>query len=253
MSPAKKAAADADPIALRERLYEKLDRAETRADDNSRAISEGRIAVHATHTRLAEARIAEVMGDADPALIDELRTDVERMEREVAEALDMSQVIGAAVKRIRRDIEQLHDREREAFIADARVLADEAAAALEALREPYTAAYEAWGRSQTRYAQFVRDLDDISPAPSWPWPSPVELFYATSEESRTGRIGPRLPIPHELREDAPVREPAAPGTRHVYEREDGQRLTADAGDALDSTLDSEPAWRLVEVHPPIDS
>jgi hypothetical protein len=203
---ATKTATKVDPIQRREDLWAQLDRAHKRADEQGLALRKSKAELNIAHRDLAEARIADVRGDTDAAgQIVKLRAEVERLEGEVTQAQADGVPIDEALKRIHREIETLHDAERDAFIADAQAYADEATAALEALREPYRAAYDAWSNAQSRWALFVRDLDDISPAPSWPWATPIELFEANATERRTGRIAPRVPVPREVRAAAPPR------------------------------------------------
>jgi hypothetical protein len=251
---AAKTATQTDPLARREELWAQLDHAHERADANDLALRRSKAELEIAHRDLAEARIADVRGDKDAAgRIAKLRAEVERLDAEVAQAVADGTPIGEAMRRIGGEVEKLHDVERDAFVADAQAYADEAAAALEALREPYTAAYDAWSRAQSRWAPFVRDLDDVSAAPSWPWASPVELFEANATERRSGRIAARVPVPHELR-DAPAEPtPDPPGTVHVWERADGYQLTTTLDgndDTQDRLLDAEPDWRLVGVRPP---
>ena len=239
-----------DPIERREQLWEQLEGAEERGDAANVAGHNANAALKRAHHDLAEARIAEVLGDASTDDVERLRAEVKRLGEEAEQAKTDSAIVALAIKRVKCDIERLHNRERDAFIADARRYTDEAAAAMEALREPYEAAYEAWSAAQTRYAMVVKDLDDLSPAPSWPWPSSVELFEATATERRTGQVAPRLPVPIQLADPVPSPEPSPPGTIHSWEREDGYKLTTTVDSEHDRALDADPNWRLVGVKRP---
>jgi hypothetical protein len=250
MPAATKTANAADPIARRAELHEQLSRAQERGDEYTLTIRNGSQALDAAQHQLAEAYIGEVRGEATGDDIAELRAAIEQHEREVAEARKGADVVNTATARIKAEVERLHRVERDAFIADAQQLADEAADALEALREPYHRAYDAWSRAQSRWAQFTGDLEDVGSAPTWPWPSPLELFEATASERRTGRKVARLPIPAQLSPAPQGPEPEAPGTLHLWERADGYRLSTTVGSDGDVVFDADPDWRLIEARPP---
>lgn len=236
MSAKTKSTKNADPLAQRAELWERLDRAQARQDEVGARYQRAEQALNAAHRELAPARVSEVLGDVEPAEVERLAAQVERLTAEVDQIKVEAEPIDKALRLTSRQIENLHRREVDAFAAAAAPLVEDARARLEELLPALRAAHDAWNAATAEWAPIVRDAG-LSYVPAWPIISPGEAAQVLRSVS---------PAPAEYAPTSTAKS-VAPGTLKLWRRRDGMLLQTREGDEHDASIRSERDFSLVAI------
>jgi hypothetical protein len=229
-----------NPIKLREQLHEQAERVALKGEAQHVAYRKAEQDLQAVEVDLAQARMGEARGLVEPEAVADLVEQRKALREQLEAITEEGDSLRRAARAIEEEEEALIRAHREAFVAWAFEAVAAAEQALDALRPVYEEAFEKWHEAQVRFA-FTSALDDIGAAPSWPWPSPGEVFRITSREAREGRRFPRTPVPAGLWTPPAVEPEALP---QVWQRTDGVIQVVRDLDHV-ATLEDERDWRMI--------
>jgi len=161
------------PVHLRERYYGELAHAQASGATASAALVRAEAEARALEQRGDEVYSAHARGLAHDADVEVYREERARAAIEVADATARVHGAHRAQKQIEQDLNNLYSLHLGAFLAEAEDTTQEAAAAIEAMREQYMEAVAAWKKAEAKWrpllAAIRTDLEEQNQARGvWP-------------------------------------------------------------------------------------
>jgi len=182
-------------------------------------------AMAASSSALAQARIDAargVQGAAEEA--DRLAARIEDVEQRVNDGLEHEGVLNDALGAVRKDLDELHRVEFEAFAQHAEGFTRDAHAKLDALREPMAQATAAWQEAAAAWQPLVAP-NGLRPVQRCPLPPAGALFGASE---------PEQPVDGAMLAFEPV-DPA----------DEREAMRVPVGSGMHDALRTDPAWQQV--------
>ncbi|QEC47853.1 hypothetical protein FSW04_09905 [Baekduia soli] len=127
------------------------------------------------HAVIAAAHLGVAKGTTPPAELAKAQDDLARVESEHAAAIERIAVANTAIRELRDQVADLHEREADVFAADSAQLAAAAEADLAALTDAYNKSRTSWEAARASYGEWTPDVPEVSSCPAWPLPS-VEVL-----------------------------------------------------------------------------
>ena len=181
-------------------------------------------AMAASSSALALARIDAARGEGAAAEIERLAAHIEDLEQRLTDGLEHERVLNDAISAVRKDLDELHRVEFEAFATHAEGFTRDAHAKLDALREPMAQATAAWQEAAAAWQPLVAP-NGLRPVQRCPLPPPEAVFGAPEQEQPIDGA----PLTYQPVDPADQREP----------------IQVVAGSGMHDALRTDPAWQQV--------
>jgi len=182
-------------------------------------------AMAASSTALAQARIDAARGvQGAAAEVDRLAARIEDVEQRVNDGLEHERVLSDALGAVRKDLDDLHRVEFEAFATHAEGFTRDAHAKLDALREPMAEAVDAWNAAAATWQPLVAP-NGLRAVQRCPLPPPEAVFGAPEQEQPVDAA----PLTYQPVDPADQREP----------------IQVVAGSGMFDALSTDPEYELV--------
>jgi len=182
-------------------------------------------ATAASSGALAKARISAARGAQGAAEeIERLAAHIEDVQRRLEEGAEAERVLHDALEAVRKDLDELHRVEFEAFATHAEGFTRDAHAKLDALREPMAQAAAAWQEAAAAWQPLVAP-NGLRPVQRCPLP-PAGAVFGASE--------PKEPVDGAMLAFEPV-DPA----------DEREPMRVPAGSGMFDALRTDPAWQQV--------
>jgi len=182
-------------------------------------------AMAASSTALAQARIDAARGVQSAAEeAERLQEHIADTQRRLDDGLEHERVLNDALEAVRKDLDELHRVEFEAFATHAEGFTRDAHAKLDALREPMAQATAAWQEAAAAWQPLVAP-NGLRPVQRCPLPPPEAVFGAPEQEQPIDGA----PLTYQPVDPADQREP----------------IQVVAGSGMHDALRTDPAWQQV--------